>query len=129
MSTVLPKTRVIQNLGQISTSGAGTSTSYVTFGIPDISGVFRGRLTLTAAGGGVSGATWGLSCSIDNGNTWFTIDPDTANSISGGGGAGGGTSVTYVSQYDISGLAGSLFTFGLVYGTVSNPMTIWALVG
>ena len=128
MATSVIKSRVAQNLGAVSTS-AGASTSYVTFGIPDTSQTYKGELTLTAAGGAVTSPTWLLACSIDNGATWFTLSPSSTALVNAAAGANGGTAVTWVAQYDVSGLAGSLFTFGLTAGSAIPAMIIWALVG
>ena len=120
-----------QNIGTITTSGSRLTTSSVTFGLPGTTQTYLGLLTLTTTGGTASGAGWSLACSIDGGNTWFTIlgvDP-SVSPVDGGSGASGGTSVSYVSQYNVAGLGGALFNFGLTAGTVTGTINVWAFVG
>lgn len=144
MATVNIASRTSTLLGTISTSSVGASTSYVTFGSLGASGTYMGTLTLIAGGGGsVAQGVWVLAASLDQGATWFTLDPtnpDTpqfssdplllpSGGITTGPVPSGGPSVSNISQYNISGLSGALFQYGLIGGTVASPMTIYALVG
>lgn len=122
--TTLLKPRVANALGTISALNAP-----LLFGSPDITGVYRGVLTLTAAGGAVTGPTFALSCSIDNGVTWFVIPAQTTLPPVLTGLPTGQTAALAVFQYNISGLGGMLFSVSLTAGTGITATTIWATVG
>ena len=118
------KPRVAESLGSIS-----ALNTPVQFGSPDITSVYRGVVTITAAGGAVTGPTWILQASIDNGLTWFVIPAQTTLPITPTGVVTGSTAVLAALQYNISGLGGMLFEFALTAGTGITATTIWATVG
>ena len=124
MSTVIIAPRVPTKIGAVA-----DTTTPVVFGAPPMSVTYRGELTLTSVGGGVTTPTWTLVCSIDNGATWFTLQPSSTGSVAPGVFGGGDVAVTAVNQYNISGLAGALFKFGLTAGTGITSMSIWGWIG
>ena len=124
MPTYLPKDRVAQNVGTVAAINAP-----VTFGLPDMSETYCGRVTIVGNGGAVTGPTWVLEGSIDNGSTWFLIPANTTQPIVISGQLTGDTAPLFANQYNVSGLGGALFHFGASAGTGWSATTIWVLVG
>lgn len=123
-NAALVKTRIATNLGSLTaSSGAG---SVLQFGCPDISSMYRGKLNISCAAGAVTGPTWLLECSIDNGLTWFVL---TATTYTISGQVSGDAAPLYAASYDISGLAGATFKFALTAGTGITATSVWALIG
>ena len=124
MATFVVKDRVAQNVGSISTLNAP-----VVFGLPDMSQTYRGQVTIVGNGGAVTGPTWVLEGSIDNGATWFVIPAQTTLPLALTGQMTGDTAPLFANQYNVSGLGGALFHFGLSAGTGITATTVWVLVG
>ena len=125
-NAALLKTGIPTPLGSLS-----TVNSPLQFGLPDITGMYRGQLTVIASGGAVSPPTWVLECSIDQGATWFLISSAivlTASTPTSGQ-ISGDTAPLYAARYDVSGLSGSAMKFGLTAGSSITATNIYALVG
>jgi len=133
-NAALLKTRIPKLLGSISALNAPLQ-----FGIPDVTNVFRGQLIIVAsAAGAVTGPTWVLEGSIDQGLSWLLISPSivlTASTPTYGlpyaltGQFTGDAAPIYAARYDVSGLSGSTLKFGLSAGTGITALPIYALVG
>jgi hypothetical protein len=123
--TVIIKPRYVQTIGSIS-----AINTPLPFGVSDLSQAYRGQLTLTGAStGAVSTPTWVLEGSIDNGSTWFVIPAQTTLPIALTGQMTGDTAPLFALQYNISGLGGALFHFGLSAGTGITAFTVSAYIG
>ena len=122
--TVVLKTRVVANLGTVA-----AITAPLQFGLGDTTQTYRGLLTIVASGGAVTGPTWALEGSLDQGTTWFVIPAQTTLPIALTGQFSGDTAPLAAYQYNVSGLAGSLLKFGATAGTAWTATTIYALVG
>ena len=124
MATFVVKDRVAQNVGSISALNAP-----VVFGLPDMSQTYRGQVTIVGNGGAVTGPTWVLEGSIDNGATWFVVPAQTTLPLALTGQMTGDTAPLFANQYNVSGLGGALFHYGLSAGTGITATTVWVLVG
>ena len=124
MATFVIKDRVAQNVGAVS-----ALNTPVTFGLPDMSNNNQGVVTITGNGGAATGPTWILEGSIDNGSTWFVIPAQTTLPIALTGQMTGDTAPLFALQYNVSGLGGALFHFGLSAGSGLSATTVWVLVG
>lgn len=122
MARTVLKSRQATNIGSISALNAGLQFSAI-----DINPPGRGSLVLAGSGGGVTTPTWVLEASLDNGTSWFQVPASTGLITTGL--ITGDTAATSVNSYDISGLHGAAFKYGLTAGTSITAMTIWALVG
>lgn len=127
MATVIVKPRVPTLLGSIA--AISTSTTALFFGLPDLSHVYRGSLTITAQAGAVTSPTWVLEASLDNGASWFVVPVSTAITYGLTGQTSGDTAPLFASRYDVSGLGGAIFKFGITAGTAITAMPIYALAG
>lgn len=120
-ATVLVKDRVLTNIGSIS-----AINSALTFGIPDMTQPGRGNLWIQASSAGsaaVSTPTWVLEASLDQGVSWFVVAATTSTLT---GLMTGDTAAIFAASYNVSGLGGCLFHFGLTAGTGITALTIWA---
>jgi hypothetical protein len=124
MATFVVKDRVAQNVGSIS-----ALNTPVVFGLPDMSQTYRGQVTIVGNGGTATGPTWVLEGSIDNGATWFVVPAQTTLPLALTGQMTGDTAPLFALQYNVSGLGGALFHFGLSAGTSLTATTVWVLVG
>jgi hypothetical protein len=124
LPTVVLKTRVPTSLGTIA-----AITAPLQFGLGDMSENFRGIVTIQAAGGAVTGPTWVLEGSLDQGATWFTIPANTTQPLVLTGQFSGDTAALFIGQYNVSGLSGGLFKFGATAGTGWTVTTVYALIG
>ena len=124
MATFVVKDRVAQNVGSIS-----ALNTPVVFGLPDMSQTYRGQVTIVGNGGAVTGPTWVLEGSIDNGATWFVVPAQTTLPLALTGQMTGDTAPLFANQYNVSGLGGALFHYGLSAGTGITATTVWVLVG
>lgn len=124
LATVVLKSRVSTSLGTIAAISASLQ-----FGLGDISQTYRGMLTLVGSGGAVTGPTWVLEGSLDQGATWFTIPANTTQPIVLTGQISGDTASLFATQYNVSGLSGALLKFGATAGTGWTATTVYALVG
>ena len=124
MATFVVKDRVAQNVGSIS-----ALNTPVVFGLPDTSQTYRGQVTIVGNGGAVTGPTWVLEGSIDNGATWFVVPAQTTLPLALTGQMTGDTAPLFANQYNVSGLGGALFHYGLSAGTGITATTVWVLVG
>ena len=124
MATFVVKDRVAQNVGSISTLNAP-----VVFGLPDMSQTYRGQVTIVGNGGAVTGPTWVLEGSIDNGATWFVIPAQTTLPLALTGQMTGDAAPLFAIQYNVSGLGGALFHFGATAGTAWTATNVYVLVG
>jgi hypothetical protein len=124
MATFVVKDRVAQNVGSIS-----ALNTPVVFGLPDMSQTYRGQVTIVGKGGTATGPTWVLEGSIDNGATWFVVPAQTTLPLALTGQMTGDTAPLFALQYNVSGLGGALFHFGLSAGTSLTATTVWVLVG
>ena len=124
LPTVLVPLRVPTNLGTIAAISAPLQ-----FGIPQTSQLFRGLLTIVGSGGAVTTPTWVLEGSIDNGVTWFVVPAQTTLPLALTGQMTGDTAPLFANQYNVSGLGGALFHYGLSAGTGITATTVWVLVG
>lgn len=124
LPTILVPLRTPTSLGTISATNAPLQ-----FGLPQTTQLYRGWLTIVAAGGAVTGPTWVLEASLDQGATWFAIPANTTQPIVLTGLTSGDTAALSATQYNVSGLSGALFKFGLTAGTGITATTVYALVG
>lgn len=124
MATFVVKDRVAQNVGSIS-----ALNTPVVFGLPDTSQTYRGQVTIVGNGGTATGPTWVLEGSIDNGATWFVVPAQTTLPLALTGQMTGDTAPLFALQYNVSGLGGALFHYGLSAGTGITATTVWVLVG
>jgi hypothetical protein len=126
MATTVIKTRVAVNLGSIS-----AVNTPVTFGLGDMTFNYRGFLTIMGgSGGAVTTPTYILEASLDQGVSWFAIPANTTQpAVVTGTFLTGDTAALFVNQYNVSGLSGALFHFGLTAGSAITAIPIWALVG
>lgn len=71
-----------------------------------------------------------LEASIDSATTWFVIPGGSqAAALAVTGQVGGDAAPTTANSYNISGIQGGLFRFGLVSGTITTNPSVWALLG
>lgn len=124
MATSVVKDRVAQNIGTVAAINAP-----VVFGLPDMSQTYRGQVTIVGNGGAVTGPTWVLEGSIDNGSTWFVVPAQTTLPLALTGQLTGDTAPLFALQYNVSGLGGALFHFGASAGTGWTATTVYVLVG
>ena len=124
LPTVLVPLRVPTSLGTIAAISAPLQ-----FGLPQVSDWFRGFLTIVGSGGAVSGPTWVLEGSLDQGVTWFAIPANTTQPIVLTGLISGDTAPLVANQYNVSGLSTALFKFGATAGTAWTATTVYALAG
>jgi len=125
MATVVIKSRVAENIGSV----AAINTP-LAFGLADTSQTYCGQLTITGgSAGAVSTPTYILEGSIDNGLTWFVIPSQTTLPIVITGQMTGDTASLFALQYNVSGLGGALFHFGLTAGTGITAIPVWVMVG
>lgn len=127
MATVIVKPRVCTLLGAIS--AISTSTTALFFGLNDLSNVYRGQLNIVATPGAVTAPTFVLEASVDNGVTFFVVPVSTAITYGLTGGIGADTAPLYAARYDVSGLAGALYKFGMTAGTGVTAIPVYALAG
>lgn len=124
LPTILVPLRTPTNLGTIAAINAPLQ-----FGLPQTTQLYRGMLTIVGSGGAVTGPTWVLQASLDQGATWFAIPANTTQPIILTGLTSGDTAALVANQYNVSGLSGGLFKFGATAGTAWTVTTIYALVG
>lgn len=124
MATTILKSRYTANLGTIAAISAP-----LTFGLGDQTGTYRGLLTIQASGGAVTGPTWVLEGTLDQGTTWFAIPANATAPIVLTGLQSGDSAALFAAQYNVSGLSGALFKFLATAGTAWTVTTIYALVG
>jgi hypothetical protein len=124
MATFVVKDRVAQNVGTVS-----ALNTPVVFGLPDMSQTYTGLVTVVGNGGAATGPTWVLEGSIDGGSTWFVIPAQSTLPIAITGQMTGDTAPLFANQYNVAGLGGALFHFGLSAGTGLTATTVWVLVG
>jgi len=125
MATSVIKSRVAQNIGSIS-----AINTPLPFGLADTSQTYTGRVTITGGStGAVTGPTYVLEGSIDNGLTWFLIPANSTQPITISGQLTGDTAPLFANQYNVSGLGGALFHFGLSAGTGITAIPVWVMVG
>lgn len=109
------------NIGTISAAG-----QTLQFSITPNSEKFLGKLQMVVAGGSVLNPVWSLEGGQDSFATHaFMMPAFTVPGLSNLG----DVACIYAQVYDISGLGGANFRFGLVSGTVQSNLTIFALVG
>lgn len=76
--------------------------------------------------------TFGLSCSLDAGVTWFVVPPASATVPAGyslmaiTGQATNDAAASFAAVYDVQGFGGALFHFGVLTGTVTAS-PVWVL--
>lgn len=110
------------NLGTISAAG-----SIVAFNVPEPSRDHQGNIVIQVGPtGALTGATFALEVSIDNGASYATL---TGTALTLTGQPGSDTAAIFMTQYNVSGFgAGALFKFGLSAVT-SGSGAVWALCG
>lgn len=124
LPTKILKTRVITKLGSLT-----ALTDYFQFGLGDTTQTYRGNLTVQGSGGAITGPTWVLEGSLDQGVSWFVVPANTTQPIVLTGQFSGDTAALFANQYNVSGLAGGLFKFGASAGTAITSIDVYALVG
>jgi hypothetical protein len=98
----------------------------VQFGVPEtIAG--RGQLTLSAFQTGLSAVTAVLECSIDQGESWFSIA--ATSTFYGTTVFTGDTAAIVAMRFDVSGLCGSQMRFGFTAATGLTSCPVYALQG
>lgn len=109
------------NIGTISAAG-----QTLQFTVAPNSEKFLGKLQMVVAGGSVLNPVWSLEGGQDAFATHaFMMPAFTVPGLSNLG----DLACIYAQVYDISGLGGVNFKFGLVSGTVQSNLTVFALVG
>lgn len=114
-------------LGQSAQIGTITAAGQtLQFSVAPISEKFLGKLQMVVAGGSVLNPVWSLEGGQDSFATHaFMMPAFTVPGLSNLG----DLACIYAQVYDISGLGGVSFKFGLVSGTVQSAVTVFALVG
>lgn len=117
-------TLVLGQSAQIGTISATGQT--LQFSVAPISEKFLGKLQMVVAGGSVLNPVWALEGGQDAFATHaFMMPAFTVPGLS----TLGDLACIYAQVYDITGLGGANFRFGLVSGTVQSAVTVFALVG
>lgn len=119
MATTIIKSRFIASLGQLSAINTPLS-----FGVGDATYIANGILYIQASGGAVTTPTWILEASLDQGVTWFVVPSATTPTLTGL--LTGDTAALFAATYNVSGLSGAIFHFGLSAGSAITATTILA---
>ena len=115
-------------LGVIST----IATQSVTFVIPEPCRDYQGFCIIAGSGGAFTGTVTAiLEGSLDGGNNWFSLTTSTNIVLGNTALLTGDNPVNSADAFQVNGMgAGCLFRFGYTgTGSITTPVTVWALVG